>query len=66
MHTVDDDVEKIVMKIGMMIGMMPDDKNIAILETSGARSRSEKKVTALVSVAILVSLSVFAISPFYW
>ena len=43
-----------------------DDKNIAILETSGARSRSEKKVTALVSVAILVSLSVFAISPFYW
>ena len=40
-----------------------DDKNIAILETSGARSRSEKKVTALVSVAILVSLSVFAISP---
>ena len=42
-----------------------DDKNIAILETSGAHSRSEKKVTALVSVALVVSLSVFAISPIY-
>ena len=43
-----------------------DDVKIVILETSGAHSRSEKKVTALVSGALFVSLSVFAISPFYW
>ena len=55
MHPADDDCDD-----------DDDDENIVILETSGAHSRSEKKVTALVSGALFVSLSVFAISPFYW